>query len=64
VFAEHGGEAEYGYFKDGIAGVFLRGACGTCQSSAASIQVGLNRLLQAYFKERYKAIRVLNPIGS
>lgn len=43
--AEDGGEVRYLGFEEGVVRLSLRGACGTCPSSASTLRMGVERLL-------------------
>ena len=44
----HGGHVELKSFKDGIATVFLSGACSGCAMSTQTLKMGIENMLKYY----------------
>ncbi len=47
----HGGHVELQSFKDGIATVFLSGACSGCAMSTQTLKMGIENMLKYYIHE-------------
>tara|TARA_R110000787_G_scaffold259512_1_gene364805 strand:- start:345 stop:611 length:267 start_codon:yes stop_codon:yes gene_type:complete len=47
----HGGHVELRSFKDGIATVFLSGACSGCAMSTQTLKMGIENMLKYYIPE-------------
>ena len=47
----HGGHVELKSFKDGIATVFLSGACSGCAMSTQTLKMGIENMLKHYIPE-------------
>jgi len=47
----HGGHVELKSFKDGIATVFLSGACSGCAMSTLTLKMGIENMLKYYIPE-------------
>ena len=47
----HGGHVEVKSFKDGIATVFLSGACSGCAMSTLTLKMGIENMLKYYRPE-------------
>ena len=47
----HGGYVELKSFKDGIATVFLSGACSGCAMSTQTLKMGIENMLKYYIPE-------------
>lgn len=63
---QDGGDIEFlGYEPDeGVVKVRLVGACGTCPSSLATLQFGVERRLKEEFPEEVKRLAVDSPLAS
>ena len=49
--AMHGGVVTLHSFKDGVATMFMSGACSGCGSSTATLKMGIEQLLQYHIPE-------------
>ena len=47
----HGGHVELQSFKDGIATIFLSGACSGCAMSTQTLKMGIENMLKYYIPE-------------
>ena len=47
----HGGHVKLQSFKDGIATVFLSGACSGCAMSTQTLKMGIENMLKYYIPE-------------
>ena len=47
----HGGEVSLHSYKDGIATMFMSGACSGCASSSYTLHQGIEQLLKYYIPE-------------
>ena len=47
----HGGHVELQSFKDGIATIFLSGACSGCAMSTQTLKMGIENMLKHYIPE-------------
>jgi NFU1 iron-sulfur cluster scaffold homolog, mitochondrial len=59
-----GGDIELVGYEEGTVKVRLNGACGSCPSSIATLQFGVERRLKEKFPEQVKGLELMNPMGS
>ena len=57
----HGGEVSLHSYKDGIATMFMSGACSGCASSDYTLQQGILQLLQHYIPEIKDIQKIEDP---
>ena len=57
----HGGVVSLHSYKDGIATMFMSGACSGCASSSYTLQQGILQMLQYYIPEVKNVLKVEDP---
>ena len=57
----HGGEVSLHSYKDGIATMFMSGACSGCSSSSYTLQQGIQQMLQYYIPEIKGVEKIEDP---
>ena len=58
---QDGGDIELVSIDDGIVSVRLVGACGTCPSSVATLQMGVERRLKENFPDEISGLKLADP---
>ena len=59
--AMHGGVVSLQSYKDGVATMFMSGACSGCASSDYTLQQGILQLLQHYIPEVKNIAKIEDP---
>ena len=57
----HGGEVSLHSYKDGVATMFMSGACSGCASSEYTLQQGILQMLQYYIPEVKNVLKIEDP---
>ena len=57
----HGGVVSLHSYKDGIATMFMSGACSGCASSEYTLQQGILQMLQYYIPEVKNVLKIEDP---
>ena len=57
----HGGLVELKDYSDGIATIFMSGACSGCSSSSMTLHMGIEQLLKHYIPELKSVIGEEDP---
>ena len=57
----HGGVVSLHSYKDGIATMFMSGACSGCASSSYTLQQGILQMLQYYIPEVKNVLKIEDP---
>lgn len=57
----HGGHVSLQSYKDGIATMFLTGACSGCAMSSATLKMGIENMLKYYVPEVQSVDGVEDP---
>lgn len=57
----HGGVVQLKDFSDGIATIFMSGACSGCSSSSLTLHMGIEQLLKHYIPEVKSVIGEEDP---
>lgn len=57
----HGGVVELKNYSDGIATIFMSGACSGCSSSSLTLHMGIEQLLKHYIPEVKSVIGEEDP---
>ena len=57
----HGGVVELKDYSDGIATIFMSGACSGCSSSSLTLHMGIEQLLKHYIPEVKSVIGEEDP---
>ena len=57
----HVGEVSLHSYKDGVATMFMSGACSGCASSEYTLQQGILQMLQYYIPEVKNVLKIEDP---
>ena len=57
----HGGVVTLEKYEDGVATMFMSGACSGCASSSYTLQQGILQMLQYYIPEVKNVLKVEDP---
>ena len=57
----HGGRVSLEKYEDGVATMFMSGACSGCASSEYTLQQGIQQMLQYYIPEVKNVLKIEDP---